>query len=515
MALGLAGLAILYLKPSILIKADTKNIVIETNTNSSQWPKDDIAATIAKVKSVHEVLADAQSYDSVFIVGDGLSKDDLTLLDSFHLKYFPSDKLPGFVQIDLPTVRQNTNWSLKGKVNPSKSQKVVLSLNDERAIESYPDEEGQFELQMKNPIAGHFTYQIEAIYEDTTITESLPIKVLPTTKWNLLAYSSAPSFELNYLKNYWVKLGNGFSLRQQVSISRFKESFVNAPKTALDKIDRNLLSKFNFLLIDALSWEELNKEEQDLVLNYVYTGRIALLFFGLSDGDELDRIISNQIKSAAEPQNQDIKFSKINTPKGFYNLYSNKTSAAAVKNYGIGYIGLMTTTDSYKYILAGQDVNYQNQWASIFSKLFISSPDDVIITSPVWNWEAKHSILNVYANKEIDPTALVNDQELNMVETQGQDGMYKLVVEPKVGWNTVKLESREKPYRFYAHNQDNWRAMNQRSLHEINAVATARNTASIGQDRFIQKELPFIYGFLLAVFGLCSLWLHERIFMSK
>ena len=515
LTIGLIGLFILFAKPKVIDTEPAKNVILHTGNLVEINPEGNYQNKIQVVQSVHDVLSSTINYDTIIITGDGLTESDLSLLDSFNLKYETPPKRNGFVSINIPTAKENEQWLLTGKINQSQSAKIKLTTSRGEVLETNTDSEGNFSINGTSSIAGKFTYKLTAQYQDTSIIESFPFEVLPSQKWNLLAISSSPSFELNYLKNYWVKLGNGFSLRQKVSTERFKETFINTPKVVLDKLSRTTLSKFNFLLIDSKSWNDLKDPIQSTVLNQVAAGRIGLLFFGLEKGDVIKKIKNLKIDSEEEIQfnESNLKLSQLNTPRGYKNIRTKNLISAATRDYGLGTIGLMTTSDTYKLILANEDNLYQNIWAAIFSDLYMAPSENIIFKSPLWAWENEDVDINIYTRTEISDKAVLNSEiELPIISTPGQTGMHKVSIKPETGWNTLKEETTQKTHKFFIHPKDSWQAMKQEHIHNINqnAASSIRNIEP--KENQIEQDLTFYWGLLISLLGFACLWIHERFY---
>ncbi len=508
---GLLGLLMLFFKPTLDKISPSKNITLATEANENLITNN----SFKSATSVHEILNSPEQYDTIIITGNGLSESDLKLLDSFNLKFIPSNKTEGFVAIDFPIAKEKETWVLSGILNQSKPREVRLKLSDGKVLETESDQEGNFSFKVNSRSSGHFTYQLSVFYPDTTITENLPVKILPSQKWNLLALSSSPSFELNYLKNYWVKLGNGFTLKQKVSNERYKETFLNNPKIALDKINNQTLNKFNFLLIDTKSWNDLKETAQQLILNYVAAGRIGLLLMDIKKGDILKRL--NYVKISDEQEiildNSNIKISQTDIPKGFRGINANKIKPAAIRSYGLGSIGVMTIPETYRFILANENTIYQNLWAKIFSELYIAPSEDVVFKSPKWNWGNADCQINIYSRSDIEETGVLNaTTEIHISKTKDQVGMYSASVKPNDGWNTFQINANKSIHKFYSHTDNSWQAMKQAQLHSMNLATTSEIRNIPPKENHETQELPFYWGLILSLLGLGSLWLHERIY---
>ncbi len=509
LAVGLSGLTILFLKPTRTAEIKSENAILITNNAK----KVDVENNY--FENIHEILNSNKNIDTIIIKGDGLNKEDLILLDSFNVKFEPGGKQNGFIELQIPVIKEKQTWTLTGRINQTQMHNISVIKSNGDVQETSTDENGTFSFRLRSDNAGHFSYKINAHYPDSTYTETVPIKVLPSEKWKLLALSSAPSFELNYLKNYWVKLGNGFSLRQKVSDSRFKETFLINPKMDLDKLNRQTLSKFNFLMIDAVSWNSLKEEEQSLALNFVANGRLGLLFYGFKTGDKVDNINSLFVTDEKEISldNSGIKLSQISIPTGYRKIYFQKTTSAATRQYGLGNIGLMAINDSYRFILADQSTAYQNMWATVFSSLYIAPSEDVVFRSGTWNWENEETEVNIFSRKEIEQQGQLNsEQEIAINKTIDQKGMYYARFAATPGWNTFQINGHKKAHKFFVHSNKSWQAMKQSYLHESNRKEAARLKTLATKKQTEQKGIPFYWGLLLSVIGFGSLWLHERIY---
>jgi len=507
--IGLSGLFLLYSRPTLTTHIDAQNAILITH--HAQVINNDHN----NYHNIHDFLNDDLNIDTIIIIGDGLSKEDLLLVDSFNIKFIPGEKQKGFIKLHVPVIKEKETWTLRGKINQTNTQRISVEKSNGEIQETTTDEDGNFSMKLKSKHAGHFSYKVNAHYLDSTIIETFPIHVLPSKNWSLLALSAAPSFELNYLKNYWVSLGNGFSLRQKVSDLRYKETFLINAKMDLDVLNRITLSKFNFLMIDASTWNILKSEEQNLTLSFVANGRLGLLFFGLQKGDEVNKIKNFNVVNEEEEvldKNNGIKLSQINVPEGFRKIESQGLTSAATRSYGLGSIAIMVVNDTYRYILGDQNVAYQNTWAEIFSSLFIAPSENITFRTNAWNWENERTDINIYSQKNINQKGLLNSKtNIDIYKTMGLEGIYHTHIKPTAaGWNTFQLNDHKKTHHFFVHPTNSWQAMKQSHLHNLNIKEAAREKGIPDRQNREGKEVPFYWGLLISILGLGSLWLHER-----
>ena len=230
-----------------------------------------------------------------------------------------------------------------------------------------------FTIQSVAPAAGTYLYDIVVQTQQDSIAEQLSIEVAHEPSWSMLVLSSFPSFEMNYLKNYWTSLGNSFTLRSQISTNKYSTSFANTAKQDLQVLTRKTIQSYDFVITDRASWNQLSPQERSNILRAVSDDGLALIFRAEQSDIQATGIT---LPTLSTPREITWKTSADDVALLHYPASSTWSTArlqghvlSSYRSGGLGHIASLSIDDTYKLILADQPKAYQSLWSTVFSKL--------------------------------------------------------------------------------------------------------------------------------------------------
>ncbi|MFT6809230.1 MAG: hypothetical protein ACJA01_002462, partial [Saprospiraceae bacterium] len=375
LAIGLVGLGLLLAKPLNVIEINSANVQINTSNYNRDTTLNIESGIIHSFDNVHEFLNSnvASRTLDVHIKGLGLSREDLDLIKEYRLHYQPAVLHSGISSIHVPIITESKNWTLDGVIQGDNVSAIYLKNPDQ--TESWASVSGStFSVSATGTVAGSYLIPVITLLSSgDTLQDVLPIDVEKETNWQLLVLASFPSFEINYLKNYWTALGNGFALRTKISKNKFNSTFINTRKINLDILSRKTLLEFDFIIADSKTWNDLSTREQSNIKRAVYDKGLTLIIKPVIDSKTTSNLSLPSWRDAKDIQwetsLEEVTLSQYNLQSNWRSVSQQGHVLAKYMSSGLGHIALLGIDDTYKLILSNCEADYQNLWADIFSKL--------------------------------------------------------------------------------------------------------------------------------------------------
>ncbi len=463
---------------------------------------------------------EASRANEVTIHGFGLSTDELSQLSDYNLKFEPAILKTGVTSIDIPIITEGSTWVLKGKVQTEESSdavvplSVVMTINDKQHRGIITD--GAFMIESMAPPAGTYFMGIDVISSIDTIKEQTPVTIIHEPTWNMLVLSSYPTFELNYLKNYWTSLGNGFAMRSKISKEKYQTSFINAPIKTIDELSYKTVKQFDFIITDVSSWNDLSDRERRNILGAVSNEGSGLLIKPRDAGEKANTIYHPQWSEAIElvlsVGEEDFELTNFPMSSTWRTMSFTKTPLAKYISRGLGHVGVLSISDTYKLVLADQYMTYQGLWSEIFSNFFVDFNAKTQILGNQWVWADERRTVQLYHPKQLTASPMLNDSTaLSFLEVPFLEHVIEVDVWPEIGHN--KLSFGEGPeFSFYAHDQESWQAKRQAELYIINQMAANSYLGKEQEQQFKLKTISPFWWYAMVLLGFCGLWLDERLY---
>ena len=511
---GLIGLALLISRPTYTVVLDSKVATIVPQTNKKLDEK--------SFHGIYEFLNDpiSKSVSQVVIKGSGLSKEELSLLSKYELYYEPSDSIQGITDIIIPDqINENHNWQLKGLYKGEKVSQIDLILPDESIVPAI-FEEGGFMIESKAPVTGQYLYKVQTIVEDKdTIIDLLPIYVTGKAQWNMLTVLSYPSFEMNYLKNYWIEQGNAFAQRTKIAKEKYQSNFVNMDPVDLSELTKQLISLFDFVLIDIDSWNNLSSRERSRILRAIQDDGLGLIIKPTETnlrGVEVNHPnLKKPIEITLNPTEgiTDMSYYPHDVSKAWTPINFGNQEIAIESAQGIGSIVLLTIDGTHQLILADHKALYQAIWARLFSSIYVDFAEVYQLINPQWIWADEKTNLSLLSDSPLEVIPILNDSiPLPYKEVPFVEGIYEIDLYPRLGYNKINISGQDTPLIFYAHDQDSWNSLRDGKKRQVTAYVVNQSYQKDVIQSQESQEYPYYWWYVLMLLGFGMLWLDERMY---
>lgn len=514
LAIGLIGLGLLITRPQYEVYSGDDLAILMTEGSSKQIKGKHV------YPDIHEFLnsSSASQVSKIEIHGFGLSSDNLRLLKNYKLSFVPEQRITGITDIDIPKITEGEEWDLKGLFYGEDIQEINLLTPRNNVLQANL-KDSLFQIRSVAPIAGDYLYQLAIIYNDgDTLNESLPVTVHHKADWNMLVLSSYPSFEINYLKNYWTDKGYGFGLRLKIAADKYFSSFVNIPGMNLDRISLEEIRNFDFIMVDVSSWNSLSNVERNNILKSVTDDGLALLLRpdeslskgrGINHPGWTDRIEKEYAASSGLIPYTEYSISS----NRWTSLNSATFNLGSYDEYGLGHIFLIGSDDTYRLILANEDVVYQSIWSELFSALYRDFSPSSKLIAPDWIWEGEQTRMTISTEESIQENILLDDSiSTPYLQIPFINGLYEITIWPKRGYNFIAIPESTIDLRFYAHPTNTWQSIRQQILTEETKRAVLKSQQKGLNGTKQLSEVPFYYWFAILLLGFGSLWMDETLF---
>ena len=497
--IALFGLALLILKPDQTKRIDKYNGYIGSTQSAQEH----------SYTSIHELLSQQpERYDSVLLDPKHSSIADLEIgSEQFSMAMIDSNSW-GIIDLSIPNrIVEKEPWQLSGRVS-SNTQSVRIRNQFSDEDENANVEGGEFSVSTSTAFAGHQLYDLVAYDElGDSMTYTIAVEVVSDEPWQLMALTSFPSFELNALKNYWIEEGNGFFWRTSVSTGRYRTSSVNTSLDELETLHRKALQAYDFLLIDIPSWNQLSPQERNTINGQISSQGLGLIIVPTDVNQQAIDISHPAIVSYSKEQGSSTA-SHYNFGTGWRSIQSGSASLGRYQDYGLGRRLILSYDQTYQYILADQDDQYDRIWSSLLNVAYNSYLSTSKILADQWIWSGERTELYLITDQPISGDILLNDSiQVLPAENPLIEHTYQLTLWPESGYNTLSYNDVQ--LRFYAYNAVEWPLVRTRQL----IKASAMTEASQATDSYEYHEAyPPVYGLILLVLGLGLLWLDERLY---
>jgi hypothetical protein len=352
--------------------------------------------TTGKNKAVYTVAeylyAHPADIGTTHIFGYGLTKDECLDLQEADFVFHPTLPPAGIRSIDWKQkLFPGEQLRIQGNFMPSSAGPVKLLLSsfhtilDSVTIASAKPTD--FELQTMPKQRGRTVYELLAVSgNDTLEKESIPIEVLPADSLKIFFLASSPGFENKFLAGRLAKNGHTVVMRTTISRNKYGYTYLNTSRFSIDQLSPALLDKFDLLIADALALQSLNDAELSVIRNEVAQKGMGLVIKTDSSADKplFYKKIFPLVYSKEPAQQTKLKIADghsngavltgqaayINYQPGTQALVQDQQSHILVSTslYGSGRLICTTLDNTYRWILAGNEREYDVLWSWCLKK---------------------------------------------------------------------------------------------------------------------------------------------------
>ncbi|MBO9566068.1 MAG: hypothetical protein J7621_25055 [Niastella sp.] len=347
-------------------------------------------------------LSEHPSVNELHVFGFGLTDEELTIVQKKGIKVQYHEPAPpaGFTAAGWPRQLHQGDWlEVQGSFHNTGKEKtkVVLTGLGSRfdSVSIDRDTTQTFRLRCKPAHLGSTVYELEASRGDkATVTEKLPVQVLPTSHLQVLLLSSSPDFDNKFLTTWLYENQYGIAARNTISKNKYGQQFLNREAISLQNISTSLLEKFDVVIADDAALVELNGAERSALISQVQKG-LGLILQTDSTVSVNSFAAGWQIRKqpgaviSARPLAMPAVFTTTSPllPTQWLSIENNRRAQPLVMDdkgaivvssalAGAGKLVLSTVNNTYSWILSGNQADYAQFWSLLLNKAARRAPQE-------------------------------------------------------------------------------------------------------------------------------------------
>jgi hypothetical protein len=532
MMLSLAGI---LLKPKYISK-DSSSILLLTPGYSST-KVDSLLKAYPSLQLMHTIQTTSYKNSSPlpyfdlanpdkdirFIVGQGLPRHVLDLLEKKNFSFIPAVLPEGIIELSIPSISYPSRRNfISGKLRSSHDGWLYLK-SPGKNEDSVKFSKGinDFRLSFVSPYPGDFLYTVSVREGATEIQhEYVPVHIEQDQSLNILFLQHHPTFETQQLKNFLARKRHHVVLRHQLSKNNFRFEYLNTAAISVHRINPDLLETFDLVIVDNESLQALPGSEKEFLLHAVKSG-LGMLNISLSEKAKTSAFFPFEttfVKS--DTTIVSIENHSYNLPATRVRVIENAAVSATQKNktgilggfgfVGLGRIGFQSLQETYRLMLSGDSIAYSQLWGPLLEKV-----------SRRQNGDAKPKIITPFPwfeNEPIDVTVISSTEKvfltsdsitLPLREDVNIDNVwYGRTWAGSLGW--YRLTANESSLPYFVSPEGSWNSLDIKN--QIEATRRQANSDSSDLERAkIWKEIPSISFYLVFLAAAGFLWLAPKL----
>jgi len=465
------------------------------------------------------------------VFGYGLRGHQLEQLKAHSVIFHPSRPPAGFSRLQYKKELEQGEWlQIQGSFIHRDSGRVNIFLSHfGMKLDSAWMVDGVFQLKAIPPQVGRATYSLIAMKgKDTLEKQILPVVVNERKIFRVLMIGSAPGFESRFLKDWLVRKGYQVVSRTRVSKNVYSKEFVNEDRVAIERITDAVLRATDLVLADQAALASLSAFELAVIRQSIVANGMGMMYWADDEGqDVFGRRISKM--PGGEQQKLNLLLSDstglktLGTENQFYIPAMSSARAlvrardgkiyASVSQEGKGRVVLSTVNYSYKWILSGNNAEYDRYWTSLLSHTLGRSAAEKWVIAPELGFVHEPFKLAVETPAS-QPAVVIDEQQIALENDPVDPTRWRGSYWPgRAGWHALG-KSDDNPAWFYVFNQGAWRPlmMSTRIRENMEFVLSLKVKPSvlIKQESEENKQVPLIIYGLLFMIAAGFLWFENK-----
>jgi hypothetical protein len=479
-------------------------------------------------------LAQNPHIKTIKIYGHGLTHDDLTKLDNKQVVFEAAPLPSGITAIYWPHhVAENEVLPIQGTYNNTSPSAIMLKLEgfgntlDSISIPGKTETSFSFKYQVRQ--TGKAVLQIVALQKsDTLALEKIPVQTTARTPINLIALTATPGFEYKFLKQWLFENQYAIALRSQISRGKFSTDFLNRKAISINQINAALLKSEELLLLDQEAWENLSTPEKNTVMqatsqgmgliilvNQISTTDNFIKSLGLTESTKDKSIVpaleTQPLKALATEKQLYLSSS----PKHQILVSHQKQPIATQQIYGKGKLIATTLTNTYQWMLEGEQKDYATYWSTLINAAARKKMSSISLSYPQIP-EVNHQLyLNIHSQSDQAPQVTYQQKPVRVKQNLLYPNQWlSSIWSQQTGWQTLTIN--QQTHTLYIFASTDWMSLKARNTQlENQRFALQHPILQENQQKATTTVLEevskwwFAFAFLLAV---CFLWWEHRFF---
>ncbi len=477
-------------------------------------------------------LADLEGLNSEirFVLGEGLPLYALGSLSS-GVEYLPGAQPKGLLSVDIPeNLKAGRPEQLNLVFSEGKGDRAIRLTGPEGPTDSVTLQEkrSDYSVAFTPKLPGRWTYKLEVLDSAGAVLQTypVPVQVERERKLQMVFLQQFPSFETTYLKNHLARQGHAIATRYKLSQNKFRFESANGAPASFQRIDQALLATTDLLFIDAEALAGLSGNEK-LALEEAVSGGLGLLVWPGNIFNEWRQNwlpfdfaeASSDTLSVNLAGKEQLRLSSSGNyitpqPETYAIWLQNGGGLAAAYQYkGIGAVGTVMWTDSYKLVLKGNAGVYGLLWAEVIDGI---AKKEQFCCSLVWESGMPHYPheplpFRLLANGEAAPELYFGGERVPLREDWQVDNLWYGTIWPgNTGWDSLTVAG--KPTYFFVHVQGEWASVEAAERMERNKLQSEKpaDGKNIQSTQTATPVPPLIF-YLLVLLGAGGLWLAPKL----
>ena len=532
---ALASLTLIILKPLIVSKLDTYEMVVLTKGHDSNT-LDSLKKANKKIQvqnyQVNEPFINPNKKpSSILILGEGLAPFDFYQIDSLNASYLGNHESTGIIKLHYEQEQVVGNpITIEGLyAKPEKGKKLVLENPAKTALDSvvFADDSTQiFKLSTQLNVIGNYEYSIVEKDSLGTILDANPIgiSVVNENALRVLVINGFPTFETKYLKNYLAEKGHEIVVRSQVTQGKFKYEYFNLnTKPSVDFSEKSL-QQYDLLIIDAQSFRNLGRNQKSNLEGVVRNDGLGVFVQPTAAMNGTVNYLADFSFQSDNNENANLEeWPKINVskyPSHFRANFAlqpihklNNHIFTAFKPLGNGSVGTSVFINTFELVLSGNTNVYQILWSETINALSKKQMPSV-------HWEANDHMafkgepfyfkIRTHIN---DPKVLDNTNGLiPLLNDIDNNSLWHGKTYPKkTGWQALQLEQDSiQVFHYFVADTSQWTSLKSYKTSTSNKRQFNSNK-EMGESYTTQQPMPLIWLYVLFVLSMGYLWLEPKL----
>jgi hypothetical protein len=539
--IALTGIALPIQYNSTKTGIGKANILLTQGFNRDSL--DNNAAIYTLDKSIHQQYPKAKliydlddRFNGAQVYGYGLSPQEITQLKNKSIVFHPSGLPDGIIAANwTQEIKVGQQFRVQGSYQNATTKKYKLILTGSNtpfdSVTIQPKTITQFSLTALPKNNGRMVYDVLAISgNDTLQHEHLPVIVTPIQPLKVLILSASPDFETRFLKSWLTGKGYSVAVRTSITKGKISQDQINIDHIDLNKITTGLLGKFDVMISDLSSINDLATAENAALQQEVLEKGLGLIIRADSSGRKsswvmhdftLQQTSKPAIESALLLQGQ-YKTAKLTIDQQFIKPQNNILSLitddhqhllAGVTLAGAGKIIVSTLNRTYVWALAGDQIDHAATWSLLLDKVIRKTSD-----TAQWHIETKLPTVDrsiQIVTESVDALTDVKVNGLTVYPSQNMAMPFKrqYTYWPSVnGWQQITRQAGQ-PYWWYVWKDTDWRSLT--AANKTTATKQYSNRVALTAKPLMQKikvNVPKIYFYILFLMVAAFLWIERKFF---
>ena len=484
------------------------------------------------------------SYAALHVFGYGLEKQELENLQRENIIFHPSAVTAGITAVNWQAnIPAGEKLIIQGTyLNTTSSAKKIVFSGYNSTLDSITVAANKQQAFQLTAVPKHLGRQVYELYvvdgKDTIEKDPMPVQVEPGTPLKILILAASPDFENKFLKNWLAQKGYTVVVRTSISKNKFQKDFANIASFNIDQVNTALLEKFDIVIADTAELNAIGKQELTTLQSYIrqksmgliikadsaashtafYAGTFPLISPGATGSRQVPvRLADTTI--TLPPLTTDAPVF-IQQKNGTQPLVMDTENRILVNStlYGAGKIVLSTLSNSFSWVLSGNQSGYDILWSTLIKKAAAKKiADETWRLSPAMPYTNAPVSLSVQtANTTIVP-AQINAASVYLNNNSSLPFEYTGTFWPaKQGWQSG-IQMNGQTWYWYVYNKNDWKtitAYQKLWFTKTFAAHHSPNKSVTGKVTITDAPFPKIYFFLLFLFCSGFLWFENKYYNS-